>query len=118
MQKTIKTVAAFLNTSGGTLLIGVSDTGEIKGLAKDYAFVNRNNADGFEQKIRNILSTRLSPFPVGMVDVSVSDLPEGAVCRIDVRSSQDLIHYENSIYIRDGNGSRKLEGRDLTDWIR
>ena len=31
-----KTVAAFLNTAGGTLVIGVEDNGNVYGLADDY----------------------------------------------------------------------------------
>jgi hypothetical protein len=32
----VKTVAAFLNTQGGTLVIGVEDDGKVYGLAEDY----------------------------------------------------------------------------------
>jgi hypothetical protein len=41
-HETLKTIAAFLNSEGGTLLIGVSDSGEILGL----------DADGFENDDR------------------------------------------------------------------
>ena len=42
----VKTVAAFLNTDGGTLLIGVADDGALLGLVHDYHTCNRIMAMG------------------------------------------------------------------------
>jgi hypothetical protein len=44
----MKSLAAFLNTDGGTLLIGVEDNGNILGLEKDLGLVG-NSRDKFEQ---------------------------------------------------------------------
>ena len=49
----IKTVAAFLNTNGGNLLIGVKENDEtnkteIIGLKNDYSILQKKNNDGFE----------------------------------------------------------------------
>ena len=52
----VKTVAAFLNTEGGTLLIGVGPDGSIVGLALDYPHVKPPNGDGFV----NWLTTHLT----------------------------------------------------------
>ena len=43
----VKTVAGFLNTDGGTLLIGVGPDGEVVGLDHDYAAGQAANGDGF-----------------------------------------------------------------------
>lgn len=37
-KESLRTIAAFLNTEGGTLLIGVSDSGEINGIARDLPY--------------------------------------------------------------------------------
>jgi hypothetical protein len=58
----MKTVCAFLNSEGGTLLIGVADTGVPKGLADDLKhFVDHQNVDGFELRLRQALSRTISP---------------------------------------------------------
>ncbi len=44
----LKTIAAFLNTQGGTLLIGVDDAGDPIGLTPDYNTLQKKNRDGFE----------------------------------------------------------------------
>jgi hypothetical protein len=43
-----KTVAAFLNSKGGTLLIGVADDGSIRGLADDFVICKKTDRDAFE----------------------------------------------------------------------
>lgn len=117
-KNSLKTIAAFLNTDGGTLLIGVSDSGEVKGIARDLQFVRGNNPDGFEQKLRSLLNDHFDPSPRGNVDIKFEDLQEGTVCQIKVEPSSEPVAYDNDFYIRDGNGTRKLEGRDLADWLR
>ena len=48
-QAVVKTVAAFLNTEGGTLLIGVDDSGTVLGVANDYKTLGKHQErDGFE----------------------------------------------------------------------
>jgi type I restriction-modification system DNA methylase subunit len=117
-KSSLKTVAAFLNTDGGTLLIGVSDAAEIKGIDRDLAFVQRNNLDGFEQKLRSLLNDRFDPSPRGNVEITFEELQEGTVCQIRVEQNSESVAFDNDFYIRDGNGTRKLEGRELADWIQ
>ncbi|XKH52574.1 putative DNA binding domain-containing protein [Citricoccus nitrophenolicus] len=53
----VKTVAAFLNTDGGDLLVGVTDDGTAKGLDLDLKLFS-NSADRFERWIRGDLLAR------------------------------------------------------------
>lgn len=117
-KATLKTIAAFLNAEGGTILIGVSDSGEVKGINRDLQYVRANSRDGFEQKLRSLINDRFDPSPLGFIDIGFAELIEGTVCRVNVRPANTIIHLDNEVYIRDGNGTRKLEGRALTDWIQ
>jgi hypothetical protein len=122
----LKTIAGFLNADGGTLLIGVNDSGEIKGIERDLSIMKHGNSDRFEQKIRNCLRDRFRPQPIGKIEISfekfyegtVGKFTEGTICRIDVPANKDVIHLDGYVYVRDGNTTQKLEGRDLTDWIQ
>ena len=49
----IKNVAAFMNTAGGTLLVGINDDGKVLGLDADYAVMKKPNTDGFELIFNN-----------------------------------------------------------------
>lgn len=119
LVESLKTIAAFLNTEGGTLLIGVSDSGEIRGLEKDYKLCNKHDKDGFEQKIRSLLVNRIIPQPIGKVKINFENLENLQMCVINVDKSKDVVHLDGKdIYIRDGNTTRKLEGIVLTNWIK
>lgn len=117
-SNTIKEVAAFLNTEGGTILIGVSNAGEIKGIAPDLAHCNRRDTDGFEQKLRQLLDEHLQPPPHSRISVAFETMPEGGmVCRVDVPALPGITYVDGAeVYVRDGNRSPRLEGRNLVEW--
>jgi membrane protein YdbS with pleckstrin-like domain len=117
----IKTVAAFMNSQGGHLLLGVGDAGEVVGLEADYATLQRRDADGFQNHFNNILSSmvgpslrahvRLEPFTHNgkecmLVSVSPSDRP--AYVR-----DQD----REEFFIRTGNGSTSLRMSEAQAYI-
>ena len=52
----LKSIAAFNNSEGGKLLIGVADNGEILGLQEDYNTLKEANKDHFELHLRNIVN--------------------------------------------------------------
>ena len=52
-----KTIAAFMNSEGGKLFIGVSDAGEILGIEKDYATLK--NKDGFLLQLTQVVNQYL-----------------------------------------------------------
>lgn len=47
-----KTIAAFMNSEGGTLFIGVDDQSNVLGLEDDYKTLKKQNSDGFEIELR------------------------------------------------------------------
>jgi predicted HTH transcriptional regulator len=59
----MRTLAAFLNSHGGTLLLGVSDEGELLDLETDINTLGKKNLDGYELTLRaatrNISAPRL-----------------------------------------------------------
>ena len=68
-----KTVASFLNSQGGTLLVGVDDDGNILGLANDLSH-SKNSDDkfvlNFKEAVKNSLGTGVS----NNVDWSLEDV--------------------------------------------
>ncbi len=113
----VKAVAAFRNTNGGTVLLGVSDAGDIKGLAPDFAHCTHKNADGFELKLRQLLNASLSPPPHSSIAVSFETFPEGVLCRVDVPADPGITYLNDTeVYVRDGNQSVPLTGRSLVQW--
>ena len=50
----MKTVAAFSNRYGGTLIIGVMDKGEVVGIENDYKTLDSGDKDKFELHLTNL----------------------------------------------------------------
>lgn len=91
----LKTVAAFLNTSGGTLLVGIKDkprdsgnqVAEVLGIEPDFRWLKKGKRDteGYEHVLIEIFNKSLSN-PVANQYISISfPMYEGKIiCRIDV----------------------------------
>lgn len=81
----VKTICAFMNGSGGTLLIGVTDETGIVGIEEDYAFVTPSNRDGWEQWLTALVKTRVGSVAVTDCGVTYADIEGRTVARIDVK---------------------------------
>lgn len=56
----LKTIAAYLNSNGGTLLIGVDDSGQILGLDSDFStFKKEHKTDEFLKYLDNLIANNL-----------------------------------------------------------
>ena len=91
----IKTICAFLNSEGGTLLIGVSDTKSpdgrslITGIEHDYVWCKKNNQnqDGFGQSIENLIRDKLTSSLTPLekhISKSFHSVDGKTICRINV----------------------------------
>ena len=116
VDSVMKEIAAFCNTDGGTILLGVADSGEISGIEPDLPFVTHRNADGLALKIRQCMERDLSPNPGNYVEIQFDTLPEGTVCRVKVSPVLGVTYYREAVYRRDGNRTIPLDGRELVEW--
>src|SRR3954466_1956294 len=81
----VKSVAGFIIGLRGTLLIGVTDTGDVFGIEKDLKTLgSKQNRDGFGLWLTGLLDNSLGPTGTSRVLISYEDFPEGTVCRVDV----------------------------------
>lgn len=119
VRMSMKTITAFLNSDGGTLLIGVADDGSIKGLGSDLKFF-KNGLDGFELKLHDLITDQIKPSPVEKIEICFPEIEQKNICRIDIRPGhgRGVYHLGNDVYIRQGNRTKQLEGINLTNWIR
>jgi type I restriction enzyme R subunit len=89
----VKTVAGCLNGEGGTLLIGVDDSGTVLGLAADYECVKPSNGDGFVNWLTTHLSNAIGHAATMRTRIRVDTIDGLDVCRIDMaRSSVPSSH--------------------------
>lgn len=123
--------AAFMNSGGGTLLIGVDDDGRLIGLGPDYATLKTPDADRFELWIRDLWGQRLgtNAAALPLLDFAeASDPQEGygpqEVCRVTIPPSTRPVYLkgpkgkgEAELWVRVGNSTRRLEVTDAVQYV-
>ncbi|MGV0028889.1 AlbA family DNA-binding domain-containing protein [Phormidesmis priestleyi] len=115
----LKTIAAFLNTQGGTLLIGVDDSGQAIGLTHDYNTLQKKNRDGFELWLMNDLFLKefgkaIAPY----IQITFHTLDNQDLCKVVALPARNPVYTDirdksgqpqESFFIRTGNATNKLD---------
>lgn len=104
-----KTISAFLNTDGGTLIIGVDDDGNILGLEKDLKTLAKPNIDGLELHIRQIIKKYLGEYFEKYIKITFPKVDEKEICVVKILKSGKPVfikHEGNELFfVRNGNAS-------------
>jgi len=117
----LKTIAAFLNSGGGTLLIGVQDDGRILGLSEDYKSLQRGNNDGFSQTLFNIMTSNLGIEFSSFIQVEFSELDKKTICVVTVKASPEPVFVREGqnrdFYVRAGTTTKLLNSEETFKYI-
>ena len=120
-KATIKTIAAFLNGTGGHVLVGVGDDGSAVGLQHDWATLARRDRDGWETHFSNLLAAMIGPSFRQYVQVrhfSYSDLPCALVAVTPApRPAYVTDDGKEEFFIRAGNGTVGLKLSEAHTYI-
>ncbi|MCI0442907.1 ATP-binding protein, partial [bacterium] len=119
----IKTVAAFLNTDGGDLLIGVNDEAKAVGLMNDFKTLGkRQNVDGFENFLMTFLTDAMGKNVSSLLRITFHKIDGLDVCRINVKPSPKEVFVREGnlepLYIRAGNSTRLLNTREAIEYCK
>ena len=116
-----KTIAGFMNTQGGHLIIGIDDEGSILGLEQDYGTLKKPGKDGFEQYIMQLVSLKLGTHFCTLVKVSFHQFEEKDICYVRVHKSQKPVYLNlgdrSHFFIRTGNGTRELDMPEALEYM-
>jgi predicted HTH transcriptional regulator len=115
LEKVIaKTIAAFMNSEGGTLFIGVDDDGNVIGLENDYQMLKKKNSDGFELELRQSIEKYLkNKIANEFIKLKFHKIDSQEICEINVTPTQVPIFLyteegKQECYVRIGNSSKSL----------
>lgn len=122
MQKMVaKTVAGFLNTEGGTLLIGVADDGTVLGIEDDIKSISRKDLDGFLQSLFQTFANHLGESVAPYVNVTFEAVGDKQVCKVRVGPSKNPVFVSDpkakEFYIRFGSATRSLDVEEAQKYI-
>ena len=106
-EELLRSVAAFANTNDGAIFIGVNDAGQVTGLDLDF-----KQKDRLEQKIRQLVRTRIKPTP--LIQVAFESVQGLSVAKITVARGEATAYMIGGvIYIRDGSSDVQAQPEDL-----
>lgn len=118
-----KTLAAFLNSKGGTMIIGVDDSGRILGLEREYStLTKRPDQDGYQQFLVNLISTSTGKEVFTDLTVSFEDADGKEVCIIRAKASLRPVYVkeggQTTFYVRTGNVTQGLGVKEAMEYIK
>ncbi len=116
----LKTIAAFHNTGGGTLLIGVADDGSVKGLDRDLSLrpPKKRNDDQYTLMLQDLVHDNLTPKRPNRVDIRIEELAGGKICVVDVPALAEVTYLGDKLFVRDGPRSIELAGEEMERFLR
>lgn len=119
----LKTIAAFLNTEGGDLLIGVADDRSIVGIERDQFDSDDRFVLHLAQVVRNGLGDRAST----CIDAKTQIVQEKTVCVVSCQRSPEPVFLkwhgleaeaQGDFFVRSGPGTVKLTRDGVPQYIQ
>lgn len=114
----LRTLAGFLNTGGGTLIIGVSDDHAPVGIEQD----NFPNEDEMSLHLVNIIKTRMGPQTMASLQIHYDDYEDSRVMVVNCRRSPTPVYLKDSnresFFIRTGPSTTELSVSQTQDYIK
>ncbi len=123
----LKTIAAFANAEGGTLIMGVDDDLNIIGLENDYKTLNSGNKDQFEIHLRNLVNTAYGKeFATNYLEILFPEVDDTEICLVNITKGIRPLYTEVSdkngvknkkFYVRSGNSSQEIDITEVSRYI-
>lgn len=120
----IKTLAAFLNSAGGTLLIGVEDNKHILGLELDFnSFSKGDKLDEFQKHFDNLISKTLGNRFQRYLKVEFPEIDGKIICSVIIKEkSKEPVYITNdagqeTFYIRRQASTIDLKPSETVKYI-
>ncbi len=125
----LKTIAAFMNSEGGTLYIGVNDSTHCEaGLFEDFEYYKHNrpfdgkiyhqirNADNLCVFLTNLICNCWGNVVAGSVQIDVDNEAQHDVIVVNVKPRTSPVYLDNVIYVRRSNNSKALHDQELEEF--
>lgn len=113
----LKTIAGFLNSDGGTLLIGISDNQEPIGLEDEINRFHKGSTDKLLLHFTNLLRTHIGEEFYPLLDYRIVHLGEKPILRVDCIQSDQPCFIGEDLYVRTNPATGKLTGRTMLRYI-
>ena len=116
-REVIDTLAALLNTDGGTLIIGVTDDRKIVGIEVDYPRV-KGTRDGWRQTFDHLVTHQLGAEVMKCIDLQLEPWHDRTIAVIRCSPREEPTWVGDELYVRCTASTEKLSTRHAVAWWR
>lgn len=120
----LKTIAAFLNSGKGSLVIGVSDDKEIIGLEPDFSTMSpeKRTKEWFQQTLVNLVNEQIGSEFAPLYEVRFATHEEKMVAIVDVKERAPKPAYlkdggAQEFYVRTSNLTKQLKNEEIDRYV-
>jgi len=112
-----------MNAHGGTLLVGVTDDGQLSGIEADFSLLGKKDRDGWEVWMTSAVSHSLGKAAAAELDVAVVELDGKQVARVVVGPAAEPVFArppkapeKATFLVRTNNSTQQLIGQEILDY--
>jgi membrane protein YdbS with pleckstrin-like domain len=120
-KSVMKTIAAFLNSKGGHLVIGVDDQRKVIGIEHDYQTLNRKDADGFHNHFSLTFKNMIGPEFRHFVQLNQEKVDDKDLVVVAVAPSPKPVYLKDGndeeFFVRTGNSTTSLRLSEAASYI-
>ena len=125
MFDTAKAIAGFLNSQGGTLFVGISDSFEIVGLERDIKSTKNNSLDDLQLSVINKLKKLIPGLDMTKIRIAFQEFNNLTICRIDVWPADNAVFTERvkdnqkvkTFYVREPGATKPYKDEEQASYI-
>ena len=114
----LKTIVAYLNTEGGTLLVGVKDDGSILGIDLDQF----PNDDKYLLHLANLINNKIGKQFIDQIKYGLKLFGNKKILRVDIKPSTTPVFLkyngQDEFYVRNGPSSVQLSTSEVLEYSR
>lgn len=114
----LKTICSFMNTKGGTLLVGVNDEKKIIGIGQDRF----ESSDKMILHLTRLVKERISPIHIEFLKFEIEPIENEHLLRIDCEAATSPAYLkegsEEVFYVRTGPSTTNLKVSKVYDYVR
>lgn len=121
IEEIMKVVCSFLNKAGGTLYIGVNDSGMAIGLINDFIYLNKGHRDFdvehikdvYDRLVRDNIHAKLGVLANDLCSSRFEQVDKHLVYRLDIKPSPTIVKLNGIAYVRQGSSKHVIPPSDL-----
>jgi hypothetical protein len=114
----LKTIAAFMNSDGGALMVGVADNGKILGIDADRL----ENDDKFLRHFSGLFNQHIGLEFIDYIDFAIKSLKDKQIFVVTCRKSPQPVFLrhkkDENFYVRSGPSSRQLTTSQVIEYLK